>query len=103
MYKIIFYVPATHLEAVKEAMFAAGGGHIGNYDQCAWQVLGTGQYRPLAAANPFQGTCGTKEVTPEYQVEMVCAPELIRAVVHALKTHHPYETPAYQVLELLEF
>lgn len=52
-YKLCFYVPVTHIEQVKQAMFAAGAGTIGNYDCCAWQVLGVGQFRPLAGSQAF--------------------------------------------------
>ena len=47
MYKLSFFVPPSHVEVVKDAVFAAGGGRIGNYDHCAWQVLGQGQFRPI--------------------------------------------------------
>ena len=53
MYKVTFYAPPSHVERVKTAMFNAGAGRIGNYDCCAWQVLGVGQFRPLADAKPF--------------------------------------------------
>ncbi len=49
MYKICFYVPESHLEKVKEALFATGAGRIGDYDHCCWQTRGTGQFRPLAS------------------------------------------------------
>ncbi len=55
LFKIEFYVPAQQLQQVKQAMFAAGAGKVGDYDSCAWQILGEGQYRPGAASNPFKG------------------------------------------------
>ena len=55
MLKLIYYVPGTHLESTKSAIFNAGGGGIGNYEHCAWQVLGTGQFKPVKAAHPFMG------------------------------------------------
>ena len=96
MYKIEFYVPGTHLEKVKNAMFEAGGGKIGNYDRCCWQIEGIGQFRPLEGSNPFSGTPGETEKDPEWKVEMVCDDPLIEAVIAALLESHPYETPAYQ-------
>ena len=96
MYKIEFYVPGTHLEKVKNAMFEAGGGKIGNYDRCCWQIEGIGQFRPLEGSNPFSGTQGKTEKDPEWKVEMVCDDTLIEAVIAALLKNHPYETPAYQ-------
>ena len=55
MYKIGIFIPASHLEPVKQAMFAAGAGRIGHYDCCAWQTLGQGQFRPLQDSQPFIG------------------------------------------------
>ena len=77
-------------------MFEAGGGKIGNYDRCCWQIEGIGQFRPLEGSNPFSGTQGAMEKDPEWKVEMVCEDTLIEAVIAALLESHPYETPAYQ-------
>jgi len=100
MHKLCFYVPEGHLEVVKTAVFAAGAGRIGDYDQCCWQVLGTGQFRPLAGSNPFLGQQGSVEQVPEYRVELVCEDHLVRAAVLALVAAHPYEEPAYDVIRL---
>ncbi|WP_087502613.1 NGG1p interacting factor NIF3 [Pseudomonas sp. SID14000] len=103
MYKLAFFVPASHVEVVKAAVFAAGGGRIGDYDHCAWQTLGQGQFRPLDGSQPFLGQAGQVEVVEEWKVELVVADELIAQVVAALKQSHPYETPAYEVWRLAEF
>ena len=103
MYKLSFFVPDSHVEGVKSAVFAAGGGRIGAYDHCAWQVLGQGQFRPLAGSQPFIGETGQVERVEEWKVELVVADELIVAVVAALKLSHPYETPAYEVSRLEDF
>ncbi|MCP2074278.1 UNVERIFIED_ORG: hypothetical protein J2Y77_003714 [Pseudomonas lini] len=103
MYKLCFFVPASHLEVVKSAVFSAGGGRIGDYDHCAWQVLGQGQFRPLDGSQPFIGEAGQVEQVEEWKVELVVADELIRSVVAALKQSHPYETPAYEVWRLEDF
>lgn len=100
MYKLCVYVPAAHLAAVKQALFAAGAGRIGDYDNCCWQVAGQGQFRPLAGADPFIGAQGQIETVEEYKVELVCADAVIGAAVAALKQAHPYEEPAYQVWKL---
>jgi len=55
MYSLFFYVPETHLETVKAAVFAAGAGTIGDYKHCCWQVLGQGQFQPMAGSQPFIG------------------------------------------------
>lgn len=100
MYKLCVYVPASHLEQVKQALFDAGAGRIGDYDSCCWQVAGQGQFRPLAGADPFIGAQGKVEIVEEYKIELVCADALIAAAVAALKQAHPYEEPAYQVWKL---
>lgn len=102
MVKITFYVPETHLEQVKAALFAAGAGRIGAYDCCAWQVKGQGQFRPLAGSNPFIGQQGVVEVLDEYKVELVCDDGQLHAALAALKLAHPYEEPAYDVVPLLD-
>ncbi len=96
MYKLCFYVPATHVDSVKDAIFAAGAGRVGDYDSSAWQELGEGQF-------PFIGQQGQIEKVPEYKVEAVCEDAVMHAVVAALKAAHPYEEPAYQVWRLESF
>ncbi|OAI94416.1 YqfO family protein [Pseudomonas putida] len=102
MYKLAFFVPPSHLDTVKQAVFEAGGGRIGDYDCCAWQVLGQGQFRPLDGATPFIGQSGVVESVEEWRVELVVADELIHQVVAALKHSHPYETPAYEAWKLAD-
>ena len=101
MYKLCFYVPESHLEAVKQAMFVAGAGRIGDYDSCCWQVEGTGQFRPLSGSEPFLGQQGVVERVAEYRVEMVCEDNCIDAVVAALREARPYEEPAWDVVLLV--
>lgn len=101
MYKLGFYVPASHLECVKHACFEAGAGRIGNYDQCSWQTLGDGQFRPQSGATPFIGAVNQLEQVPEYRVEMICERDRVRAVVTALIAAHPYEEPAWDLVELI--
>ena len=100
MYKLCFYVPETHLEIVKGAVFDAGAGRIGDYDRCCWQVLGQGQFRPLAGSKPFLGSPGEVEQVAEYRVEMVCERGIIGEVVTALLQAHPYEEPAWDVIAI---
>ena len=100
MYKLCFFVPESHVESVKAAVFGAGGGRIGDYDCCAWQTLGEGQFRPGTQARPFIGRTGEVERVAEYKVELVCGEELIHAVLTAMKQAHPYEEPAYDVMRL---
>lgn len=99
MYLISFYVPLDHAEKVKNAMFDAGAGRIGAYDQCAWQTLGQGQFRPLEGSSPFIGVTDQVERIDELKVEMVCKDDYLQPVLVALRKAHPYETPAFHVLK----
>ncbi|PTB93577.1 NGG1p interacting factor NIF3 [Marinobacter sp. B9-2] len=100
MYKMCYFVPETHVEQTKQALFDAGAGRIGDYDCCAWQCLGTGQFRPLEGSDPFLGKAGEIEAVDEYKVELVCADELLQDALAALKQAHPYEEPAYEVYRM---
>lgn len=102
MYKLGFYVPASHLEVVKAALFAAGAGRVGDYEHCCWQVPGQGQFRPLAGSKPFIGQQDQLETVAEYRVEMVCAEPYIEAVMKSLRRSHPYQEPAYDVVRLVD-
>jgi hypothetical protein len=103
MYKICVFVPEDAAEKVKQAMFEAGAGKIGDYDSCCWQTLGQGQFRPLEGSSPFIGEQNRIETVAEYRIEMVCADELIKDAVAAIKNSHPYEEPAYDVWKLEDF
>ncbi len=94
--RIDVYVPETHAEAVKNAMFAAGAGTIGNYDCCCWQTVGRRQFRPQHVTDPYLENTGTVEHVTEWKIELICPEEKITAVIQALKQAHPYETPAFQ-------
>ncbi len=97
MLKLVFFVPKTHKETVKNAVFEQGAGRYDNYDYCSWETLGTGQFRPLSASSPFLGQKNQLETVEEYRVEMICSEQTIKAVLNALIDAHPYETPAYEV------
>lgn len=100
MYKLAFYVPQEDVEAVKEAVFATGAGRIGDYEACCFQTAGTGQFRPLAGADPHIGRVGDLARVEELKVELVCDDALIREAVAALRAAHPYEEPAFDVWRL---
>ena len=95
-HKIEVYVPASHAKEVKQAMFDAGAGKLGNYDRCCFQTRGTGQFRPLEGAEPFIGSSGEEETVGEWKLEMICADDKLPAVIKAMRSVHPYETPAFQ-------
>lgn len=101
MYQIVVYIPESHVEQVKEALFKAGAGKIGDYDSCAWQTLGQGQFRPLQGSNPYIGQTGSVEQVAEYRVELVCEEAVLKAAIAAMIGTHPYEEPAYSVWSLV--
>lgn len=102
MYKLTVFIPESHLDVVKDALFSTGAGQIGNYSHCCWQVLGQGQFMPLAGNNAFIGKTDKLESVAEWRVEMVVAEDKLQAVISALKSAHPYETPAYDVIKMLD-
>lgn len=103
MYKLTFYVPESHLEPVKKVLFETGAGRYELYDQCCWQTLGLGQFRPLEGSQPHIGDTNQLETVAEYKVEMICTEDRIADAVNALKEAHPYETPSFDVLRLEHF
>jgi hypothetical protein len=100
-YKLVVFVPEEAIEAVKQAIFNAGAGRLGHYDSCSWQVLGEGQFRPLAGSQPYIGELGAVERVAEYRLETLVAEQDLVAVVAALKQAHPYEEPAFEVVSLV--
>jgi hypothetical protein len=100
MYCIVVYIPESHLELVKQAMFTQGAGQLGNYSQCCWQVCGQGQFFSESESNPFFGKQNQLSRVTEYRVEMICKPDLLQSVLTAMKAAHPYEEPAFLVIPL---
>jgi len=96
--KIVTFVPESWVDLVIEAMAAAGAGRIGKYEECAFTVAGTGQFRPGPDASPTVGTVGERNAEPEVRVEMIATVAARDAVVAALVEVHPYEEPAYDVV-----
>ena len=92
MYKLIVFVDKQNTKQVKQAIFKAGGGHIGNYDCCCFISEGLGQFRPLSGSNPQLGNLGRIEQVEEYRIETVVEESKIQEVVAAMKKAHPYET-----------
>lgn len=103
MYKICYFVPESHLDETRNALFGAGAGHIGDYDQCAWHTSGQGQFRPLSGSQPFIGETGVLQTVAEYKVELVCLEGCVKSAIAALKAAHPYQEPAYEVFALMQF
>jgi dinuclear metal center YbgI/SA1388 family protein len=100
--KLVVFVPHDHAERMREALVDAGAGAIGDYDSCTFTTVGEGRFRPLAGASPTIGREGHVETVPESRVESVFPRSRRRRLLEAMKAAHPYEEPAYDVLELAD-
>ncbi|WP_149202857.1 Nif3-like dinuclear metal center hexameric protein [Actinotalea subterranea] len=98
--KHVVFVPVEAADDLVDAMSAAGAGELGAYSRCAWTTTGRGTFRPGQDANPAVGTPGVVEQVHEARVEMVAPRGLRDRVVAAMRRAHPYEEPAFDVLEL---
>jgi dinuclear metal center YbgI/SA1388 family protein len=98
--KIVVFVPSSHEDQVIDALASAGAGSIGAYDRAAFSGPGIGTFRPSDAAQPFIGRAGEIERVDERRVEMIAPRGRRAAVVAALRAAHPYEEPAFDVVEL---
>lgn len=98
--KIITFVPADHVDAVIDALAAAGAGQIGRYTRSAFTSTGEGTFRSAPDAEPFLGDAGQQATVAETRIEMVLDRSRRRAVREALLAAHPYEEPAFELLEL---
>jgi dinuclear metal center YbgI/SA1388 family protein len=98
--KLVTYIPESHLEVVKEALFSAGAGVIGNYDSCGFAVQGTGSFRGGEQTNPYAGEKGKLHYEKEMRFETVLLSHLKDKVIRALLDTHPYEEVAYDIYSL---
>jgi hypothetical protein len=99
--KLVVFVPAEALDAVRDAVFAAGAGHIGAYERCSWYTEGTGTFMGSERSEPTIGERGREERVAELRLETVFPAERQDDVVAALRRAHPYEEPAFDVYALL--
>lgn len=100
--KLVVFVPADGAEAMRSALADAGAGAIGDYDQCTFTTAGEGRFRPLAGADPTIGTVGAPEVVDEVRIEAVLDRSRRRRVLQAVFAAHPYEEPAWDLIELAD-
>ncbi len=98
--KLFTFVPAAQAELVRSALFEAGAGHIGNYSECSFNADGMGTFKAGDGANPFVGELHRRHTEKEVKMEMVFPAWLQGALVMALKSAHPYEEVAYDIVEL---
>ncbi|MFN8415724.1 MAG: Nif3-like dinuclear metal center hexameric protein [Cytophagaceae bacterium] len=98
--KLVVFVPIHSTEIVKEALFKAGAGTVGNYDECSFQVTGTGEFKGNDQSNPTVGEPGVRESTDENRLEVIYPLYLESSIVKALLQAHPYEEVAYDLIPL---
>lgn len=99
--KLAVFVPKDHADAVRDAMFAAGAGRVGAYDECSFNLEGTGTFRAGEGTDPFVGEKGMRHGEHEVRVEVICPATVQQAVVTAMEAAHPYEEVAYDLYPLL--
>jgi hypothetical protein len=100
--KLVWFVPAEALDATRDAVFAAGGGRIGEYERCSWYAAGTGTFHGGEDTNPALGERGREEHVAELRVEAVVPEDQLTQAIAALRASHPYEEPAYDAYPLLD-
>lgn len=98
--KLVVFVPKDHAEAVRTAMFQAGAGSIGNYDECSFNAEGQGTFRAGEGTEPHVGAKGVRHTEPETRIEVIVPLTLERAVVSAMIAAHPYEEVAHDLVPL---
>lgn len=98
--KLITFCPVDKADHVRKALFDAGAGHIGNYSECSFNVEGYGTFKANKGANPYVGEKGKQHHENELKIESIYTVERERAIIEALLKSHPYEEPAYDLIEL---
>jgi len=99
--KVVVFCPTAEAEEIKNAMFAAGGGHIGKYDECSFLTEGNGTFRAGVGADPFVGNIGERHSENEMRVELICNRWKSNDVIRAMIAAHPYEEVAYDIYPLM--
>jgi hypothetical protein len=99
--KLVVFVPPEALDDVRDALFAAGGGRIGDYERCSWYAEGTGTFLGGEGTSPSVGAAGREERVRELRLEMVYPEERHEELIAALRRAHPYEEPAFDIYPLL--
>lgn len=100
MKKLVVYVPRANVEEVRKALFEAGAGAIGDYDECSYNTAGYGTFRPLDSASPAIGEVGKQERVEETKIEVVFPAYLERNIIVSMLSTHPYEEVAYNLVTL---
>ena len=100
MYKVAVHVPVEHADKMRQVIGEAGGGKIGNYSYASFSVRGIGRVKPESGAHPAVGEMGVFEEVEEERIEFVCNEDCLDRVLTAVRSAHPYEEPAIDVVKL---
>ncbi len=100
--KLIVFCPATHSHFLKETLFAAGCGNIGNYSHCSFSTKGKGSFMPDENAHPFVGTNGEIHIEEEERIEVIFPFWKEKEIIQSLLSAHPYEEPAYDIIDIAQ-
>ncbi len=98
--KLVVFVPREALDPVRNALFEAGAGRIGDYERCSWYTEGTGTFLGGESTSPNVGQAGREERVAELRLETVYPVEREAEVIEALRRAHPYEEPAFDLYPL---
>lgn len=98
--KLITFAPVNDAEKVRQALFSAGGGHLGKYSECSFNTEGKGTFKPEEGANPFVGKIGERHTEKEIKIEVIFPSYLQTQVINAMIEAHPYEEVAYDIISL---
>ncbi len=98
--KLVTFVPVDHAEKVRAAIFSAGGGNLGKYSECSFNLEGEGTFMALEGADPFTGEINKRHAEKEVRIEIIFPSFRQQAVINAMKNAHPYEEVAYDILAL---
>ena len=98
--KLVTFIPQKHINKVRNAIFSAGGGYIGNYDNCSYNIEGEGTFRALENTNPYVGKINEIHFEKEIRFETIFPEHLQASIIAELKNNHPYEEVAYDIYTL---
>ncbi len=98
--KLVTFVPSSHADIVRDALFNAGAGHIGAYDRCSFNSEGSGTFRASEGTHPFTGEIGEFHMEKEMRIEVVYPVFLQKHVISSMCAVHPYEEPAYDIVRM---
>lgn len=101
-FKVETFVPEEAFEKIRDELYAKGFGKIGNYENCLSWFKVNSSWKPVAGADPYQGTVGKTEFAEEIKIELRCDKTELSEVVKTIKTNHPYEEVCINVMKIYE-